>query len=82
MKKIKLWYSVSNGGDGSAYPHFFLTEDHAYKDQEMMSEGWGEHCTGMVETFEGSNIHVEAKRRSKEMPKRIKAWENDEDYYG
>jgi len=26
MKKIELWYVVKDGQDGSAYPHFYLTE--------------------------------------------------------
>jgi len=58
MNKIIIWYSIQNGGDGSAYPKWFLTEDEAEYDQE--SEDWGEPCTGNVETFEGSDIHLEA----------------------
>lgn len=26
MARLTLWYSVSNGGDGSAYPHWFENE--------------------------------------------------------
>jgi len=62
MKKIVVWYSIQNGGDGSAYPDWFLTEADARKDQEEMDEGWGEPCYGNVETFIGSNIHKEASR--------------------
>jgi len=62
MKKIVVWYSIQNGGDGSAYPDWFLSEDAAKKDQEEMDEGWGEPCYGSVETFIGSNIHKEASR--------------------
>ena len=60
MKKIKIWYSIQNGGDGSAYPHWFLDEEAEDKDQQEMDEGWGELCIGSVETFIGSDIHKEA----------------------
>jgi hypothetical protein len=65
MKKITIWYSIQNGGDGSAYPDWFLTEDEAEQNQENMDEGWGESCTGSVETFEGSDIHQEAIENNK-----------------
>lgn len=51
-----VWFSIQNGGDGSAYPAWFLTEAEAKKDQEDMYEGWGELCIGSVETFKGSDI--------------------------
>lgn len=62
MEKIKIWYSIQNGGDGSAFPYWFLTEEEAEKDQENMDEGWGESCIGSVETFVDSDIHKEAKK--------------------
>ncbi len=65
MEKIKIWFSIQNGGDGSAYPDWFLTEEEAENDQENMDEGWGEPCTGMVETYVGSNIHKKALENSK-----------------
>ena len=49
MSKLTLWYSVSNGGDGSAYPQFFETERLTEMDQELMEEGWGECCNGSIE---------------------------------
>lgn len=65
LVKIVVWYSVSDGWDGSAYPVWFLTEEDAEYDQEYSvkmgySSGWGEICTGSVETFIGSDIHKEA----------------------
>lgn len=66
MEKIEIWYSVRNGGDGSAYPIFFLTEEESEYDQENMYEGWGETCNGMVETYIGSNCHQEAVENSNE----------------
>lgn len=60
MNKVTIWYSIRNGGDGSAYPDWFLTEEEADQDQMDMSEGWGESCTGSVETFEGSDIYETA----------------------
>ena len=60
LNKVVIWYSIQNGGDGSAYPYWFLTEDEAYNDQDSMEEGWGEPCTGSVETFVGSDIYNKA----------------------
>ena len=60
MQKTKVYYSVQNGLDGVAYLKYFLTQDEADKDQEDMDDGWGESCTGMIETYVGSNVHKEA----------------------
>jgi len=71
MEKIELWFSVRNGGDGSAYPIWFLNKTEANKDQDDQDEGWGEPCIGMVESFVGSNIHrraVENSNYQKENP--------------
>lgn len=57
MSKLTLWYSVSNGGDGSAYPQFFETERLTEMDQELMEEGWGECCNGSIE-IEGENLKI------------------------
>ena len=57
MKKI-IYYTVSNGGDGSAYPHFYDNEEVCEFDQEHMKEGWGEPCTGSL-TITGENIEVD-----------------------
>ena len=61
MKKIIIAYSIQNGGDGSAYPQWFLSLEDAKLDQELAQDGWGESCADTVETFEGSDIHEEAK---------------------
>jgi len=48
----KVYYSVSNGGDGSAYPHFFESEKCSDFDQYLLNEygeGWGEDCVGELE---------------------------------
>jgi len=60
MNKIKVFYACGNGGDGSIYLNWFLTQDEASDWEESQDEGWGEDCTGSVETFEGSDIHIEA----------------------
>lgn len=60
LTKIIVWFSIQNGGDGSAYPDWFLTEEEAEYDQENMYEGWGESCIGSVETFVGSDIYNKA----------------------
>jgi len=60
MEKINLFYSIRNAGDGSCYLVWFLTQKEATEDQDNQDEGWGEDCSGKVETFEGSNIHKDA----------------------
>jgi hypothetical protein len=48
MKKT-FYYSVSNGGDDSAYPIFFEDKLCADIHQELQDEGWGEDCTGSID---------------------------------
>lgn len=57
MKKT-IWYSVQNGGDGSAYPMFVDNEKLAEWDQDSLTDGWGEPCTGTL-VITGDNIVVE-----------------------
>ncbi len=82
MKKVQVWYSIQDGGDGSYSLAWFLTHNDAEKDQELCIEemGQGAEGTGMVETFEGSDIHQEAIENSEELVERIKALENGEEY--
>lgn len=65
LEKIVVWWSIQNGGDGSAYPKWFLNEEDCEWDQDNMWEGWGEPCYGHVETFIGSDIHEKAIENSK-----------------
>ena len=62
--KTTVAFSVENCGDGSAYPKWFLNETHAETHQDNMSEGWGETCTGTVQTYRGSDIHKKAVKNS------------------
>jgi hypothetical protein len=48
-KKQRFYYSVRDGGDGSAYPTFMESEKLAEWDQDHLTEGWGESCTGYIE---------------------------------
>ncbi len=73
MRKIVIWYSVSNGGDGSAYPRWFLTEEDSELDQKRMYEGWGECCNGSIETFVDSDVHRDAIINSEELKKEIES---------
>jgi hypothetical protein len=41
MNKKVIYYSIRNGGDGSAYPYFYESEELAEWDQEHLTEGWG-----------------------------------------
>ena len=52
----RIWYSVQNGGDGSAYPKFMESGELAEWDQEHMYEGWGESCTGSISIESNSEI--------------------------
>jgi hypothetical protein len=46
---MKAYYSIINGGDGSAYPHWFESQELADWDNDHQYEGWGETCTGDIE---------------------------------
>ncbi len=63
VKKVTVWGSPRNGGDGSVHNKWFLTQEEAEQDQDNESEngeGWAECCSFPVETFEGSNVHKSA----------------------
>lgn len=46
--ETKIYYSVQNCGDGSAYPCFMECEELCEIDQQFMEEGWGESCVGYI----------------------------------
>ena len=56
--KYKIWYSVQNGGDGSAYPRFMESEALCIIDQKYMDEGWAEDCTGCLVVESDTPIKV------------------------
>ncbi len=58
MNTFKLYYSIQNGGDGSAYPEWFDSEKLARWDQDHMYEGWGESCDGWITLTSESPIFV------------------------
>jgi hypothetical protein len=51
MKKIQIYNSIQNGGDGSAYSKYFLTKELAEEDQKAMYD-----CIDIIETYVGSNV--------------------------
>jgi hypothetical protein len=54
-----VYYSVSNCGDGSAYPQFFDEADLADAHQEyIVTEGWGEDCVGTLVLTSESPINA------------------------
>lgn len=79
MEKVVIWYSIQNGGDGSAGLAWYLSEDECVRDQEpsygeyededdedrYAENQWAEPCYGSVETFIGSDIHKQAVANSK-----------------
>ena len=58
MYTLKIFYSVRNGGDGSAHPTFMSSLALAQYDQDHMTEGWGESCTGSITLTSESPITV------------------------
>jgi len=58
----KFYYSVQNGGDGSAYPKFMESSELAEWDQDHMDEGWGESCTGCLEVESFGNVAPTAEK--------------------
>jgi len=68
---VAVWYSIANDGAGAAHPRWFLTEEDAEFHQEHLAEGWGEPCTGDVETYEGSYVHKRAVECSRQLKKDI-----------
>lgn len=55
----KIWYSVENCGDGSAYPKFMESQALCEIDQKYMDEGWGEDCVGCLVVESDSPIKVQ-----------------------
>ena len=68
LQKITVWTAVTDGGDGSAHNVWYLTKEDCQKHERIQEEeydgGWGEECIESVETFVGSDIHMEAERNS------------------
>ncbi len=58
MERKTIWYSVHNGGDGSAYPVLMESEELVELDQEHQDEGWGEPCYGSITLESESEITV------------------------
>ena len=46
---MKIYYSIRNGGDGSASITWMESQELASWDQDHMYEGWGEDCSGSIE---------------------------------
>jgi hypothetical protein len=56
MNKLVVYYSVINGGDGSAYPHFWESKELAEWDEEHDYEGWAESSVGNISFESDSSI--------------------------
>lgn len=48
MNKTKIYYSVKNGGDGSAYIELMESKELCEIDQEYDNESWAEDCSGCI----------------------------------
>lgn len=60
MEKIVIYGVCASGGDGSAYPQWFLSMEKLKFVYGESCGGMGELCDFNVETYVGSNIHKEA----------------------
>ena len=63
--KLTIYYSIANGGDGSAYPLWFDTEELARWHQDHIDPGWGESCDGSI-TIEGQELSCQEEIQTKE----------------
>ena len=79
MKKV-IWYSVQNGGDGSAYPTWMESEILCMLDQEFMDDGWGEPCVGCIAIESESEIHFKEEIETAETVKERLEKELNYDY--
>lgn len=73
LQKVVVYYACFSGGDGSVHLRWYLDQETASDEEYSQDEGWGEDCTGHVETFVGSDIHkkaVENDTRVKNSPER------------
>lgn len=77
--KTKIWYSVQNYGDGSAYPEFMESEELCEIDQQWMEEGWGEFCVGCLIIESESPIKAEDVTTIEDVIKELKE-DLNEDY--
>jgi hypothetical protein len=57
MAELRIWYSVSNGGDGSACPIFCESRALAEWHQDHIAGEWGKPCTGSI-LIHGDNLSV------------------------
>ena len=78
MITTKIWYSVENCGDGSAYPRLMESEELCELDQEHMDEGWGEPCIGYIEVKSNGPIKVTDVQTAEDVKKDIEEWLEDE----
>ena len=65
----KVYYSVSNGGDGSAYPIFFENEKCSNFHQYLLGEageGWGENCVGVLEIESDGPVKIKRAKTDEE----------------
>lgn len=60
LEKTVVHFACIDGGDGSVSVQWYRTGEEAEKAEEEQDEGWGEPCTGSVETYKGSDIHKKA----------------------
>jgi hypothetical protein len=64
LEIVKVWYCFSNSGDGCVNVNWYLSEEEAEKDFESQEDHFAESNIDYVETFEESNVWIEAKLNS------------------
>lgn len=62
MNKITIYYNIENDGCGAAVIRYFLTKQEGFEYESNLEPEYlfPDDCSGMIETYEGSNIHLEA----------------------
>lgn len=56
--KTKIYYSIRNSGDGSAYPFFMESLELAKIDQEYDYDTWAEDCSGWITIEHTGHINI------------------------
>ncbi len=79
--ETKIWYSVQNGGDGSAYPQLMESKELCIIDQNWMGdECWGEPCYGWFTIESETPIKIKSTVTTALMVKKEIEEELDTDY--
>lgn len=80
--KLDIWYMVTNGGDGSAYPTFIESKELADlidEHQVELYDGWSEESVGSITVESDSEIKIVDKIIT--IDATIEEWELDLEFF-